>query len=138
MAPPLLVSRRYDDGKVAISFEIDADHNTTVVVVGDGTLGGARAMLGYLDDAVRELGPTFHTRVYFDLSESRGAPLRAQFMFGKWLLGHKRMIARGVVVGARPVERRLAAAAVRIAGLSNVRFFEDGEAARAWLHAEVS
>lgn len=136
MAPKLLVSRRYDDDKVAISFEIDADHNTTVVVRGDGTLGGARAMLGYLDDAVRELGPTFHSRVFFDLSESRGAPLRAQFMFGKWLLGHKAMIARGVVVGARPLERRIAAAAVRIAGLSNVRFFERADEARAWLHGD--
>jgi hypothetical protein len=127
--------RRYDDGEVAFHFTVDALRDAEMVVTGRGNMAGAHAMIGYLDEAVATLGLAGESRVYFDVSRVRGAPLRTQILFGKWFFKHRSLIGRAAVVGAGPFERRLAAAVCAFAGIRTFRFFETQGDARGWLGA---
>jgi len=131
-----VLERSYQDDLVRFTVTLDGDDETVVVVRGKGSMPGAHAMLGYLDEAMARLSGARPARFFFDVTGVRGAPLRSQLMFGKWFYRHRKQVTRGVVVGAGPVERRLATAVCSIAGVRNVRFFERAEEARAWL-AEI-
>ena len=126
----VLFERRYDDGEVAFCFRVDEARDVEIAVTGRGNMPGAHAMIACLDEAVSTLGINGTSRVFFDVSRVRGAPLRTQFLFGKWLFGHRRLIGGAAIVGAGPWERRLATAVCTFAGLRSFRFFEAHPEAR--------
>jgi hypothetical protein len=132
-----LFERSYDDGEVSFTFTVDARHDVEIVVKGRGNMAGAVAMLAVLDEAVARFGAEREACLFFDVSRVRGAPLRSQFMFGKWLFRHRKAVRRAVVFGAAPWERRLATFACRLGGFHAFRFFDAHAelAARAWLIA---
>lgn len=126
--------RSYDDGQVRFTVTTDGDQ-VTIVVRGRGTMAGAERMIEYLDEAIAAAGPDRPLRLFFDVANVRGAPVRSQMSFGRWLFGHRRALRRAVVFGAAPWERRLATVACKVGGFDAFRFFDERErdAARRWL-----
>lgn len=131
------LERSYDDGQVRFVVTADAGDQVMIVVRGRGTLAGAERMIAYLDEAIAGAGPGQQLRLFFDVARVRGAPLRSQLLFGKWLFGHRRALRRAVVFGAAPWERRLATVACKVGGFDAFRFFDEqhGDEARRWLAA---
>jgi hypothetical protein len=125
--------RRYDDGEVRFAFGVDEGFMSEIIVIGRGNMPGSRSMLEYLDEAVKRFGVDRASRLFFDLSQVNGGPLRAQIMFGRWLLKHRKIVHRAAVFGAGPWERRLATVACKIAGFKGFRFFTDATTARIWM-----
>jgi hypothetical protein len=133
--PPAL-ERHYDDGEVSFDGRLDAGGDVQVTVRGHGNLPGARAMIAFLDEVASHLGGGRSARIHYDISRVHGAPLRAQILFAKWFVSHRRVVSRVAIVGAGPVERRVAA--IASAGFGNLRFFERDAEARAWLRADAA
>jgi hypothetical protein len=133
-----LFERTYDDGEVSFTFTVDAAHDVEIVVKGKGNMAGALRMLEILDEAVARFGTGRSSSLVFDVSRVRGAPLRSQYLFGKWLFRHRKVVRRAAVFGAAPWERRLATFACRLGGFHAFHFFDehDREKARRWLHGE--
>ena len=129
------LQRRYDDGQVCFVVTADASDQVSIVVRGRGTLAGAERMIEYLDEAIAVAGPGRQLRWFFDVAHVRGAPLRSQVLFGRWLFGQRRAVRRAVVFGAAPWERRLATVACKVGGFDAFRFFDEHHAAdaRRWL-----
>lgn len=129
------LERSYDDGQVRFVVTADAADQVTIVVRGRGTLAGAERMIEYLDEAIVGASPGQQLRLFFDVAHVRGAPLRSQLLFGKWLFGHRRALRRAVVFGAAPWERRLATVACKVGGFDAFRFFDEQhrDDARRWL-----
>lgn len=134
-ARPPLVERRYDDGESTYDAHVDAQGDVHIVVRGRGTMRGVHDMIDFFAAAEKAVSGR-PTRIYYDLSSVRGVPLRAQLVFGKWFLAHRQFVRRAAIVGAGPVERRLAAAVCAIARIDKVRFFEREAEGRAWLLSE--
>lgn len=130
-----LLERHYEDGESAFDAHVDARGDVHLVVRGRGTMRGVHDMIDFFASAEQALSGR-STRIYYDLTNVRGVPLRAQLVFGKWFLAHRRFVRRAAIVGAGPVERRLAIAVCAIARLDKVRFFEREDDGRAWLLAE--
>lgn len=129
------LERSYDDGQVHFVVTADAGDQVTIVVRGRGTLAGAERMIEYLDEALAGAGPGRQLRLFFDVARVRGAPLRSQLLFGRWLFGHRRALRRAVVFGAAAWERRLATVVCKVGGFDAFRFFDEqhGDDARRWL-----
>ncbi len=131
--------RDYDDGEVRFTIRVDAvSHDTIVVVEGRGNLAGGTAMLACLDEIAARFGSKLSSRFSFDVSRVRGAPMRSQIQFGRWFFAHRHIVSGAAVIGAGPVERRLATAVCAVAGIRNFRFFTDHGEARAWLDLQPS
>lgn len=136
--------RAYDDGDVRwtctrAAGDGDGDGVREVielVVRGRGTLAGATRMIEVLDEAIAGAAED-SARLWFDVAQVRGAPLRSQAMFGRWLVRQRHVVHRVVVLGAAPWERRLATFACSVAGFRAFRFFDarDRDEARRWLRA---
>ena len=130
-----LVECHYEDGQSAFDAHAGPTNDVHLVVRGRGTMAGVHAMLDFFAQAEKALGGE-SARIYYDLTEVRGVPLRSQLLFGKWFLNHRKFVRRAAIVGAGAFERRLASAVCAIAGIRNFRFFDLAPEARAWLFAE--
>lgn len=128
-----LVERDYDDGAARWRGRLDSGHRLDVHVTGKGTMPGAHAMVAFLDEVVAALGEGGTARFHYDITGVRGAPLRAQLLFGRWFMRHRAIVERGAIVSTSAFERGFASAVCGIAGVRNVRFFERDADARAWL-----
>src|SRR5689334_22860507 len=89
------LERTYDDGQVRFVVTADAGDQVTIVVRGRGTQAGAERMIEYLDEALAT-APGRQLRLFFDVANVRGAPIRSQMQFGRWLFGHRRSLRRAV------------------------------------------
>jgi len=136
-APPTVFARDYDDGTVRFTFCLEGDR-ASVEVFGKGTLPGSEAMIGFLDEAVATVGAARPFQIYVDLSRVRGAPLRAQWLFGRWFVSHRKYIGAAAIAGAGPVERRIASAVCAMARFKTMRFFEHPVDARKWLDQGIA
>ena len=123
--------RRYDDGNS--QFTLTYDTRVEMCFWGKGTMAGAHALLKFLDEVSLLVEPGCPADTVADLSSLSGSPLRAQFLLGRWLLTHREQVRRVAIVGARPWERRLATAVMKIARFKMARFFVSHEEAEAWL-----
>ncbi len=130
-----LLERHYDDGESAYDARLDAAGDLHLTVRGRGTMGGMHDMMDFFAAAEKAVAGR-PARVYYDLTHARGAPLRAQLVFGKWFFTRRKFVRRAAIVGAGPVERRLATAVCAFARIDRVRFFEQESEGRAWLFAE--
>ncbi|MFO0751313.1 MAG: STAS/SEC14 domain-containing protein [Myxococcota bacterium] len=100
-----------------IDITVDHDHRVVVVFRGRGSLDGARALIELVDSVRDELGHTTVISTLVDMRLLDGAPLRAQFIIGKWLLARRKQVDRVAVFGGKPFEMGLARAVMTIAGM---------------------
>ena len=132
---PVAFRRDYDDGEVAYTFQVTESDEAFVVVSGKGNMPGAHKMVADLNDAVETLGERT-VKIWFDVSQNKGAPMRSQFLFAKWFFANRKVVGKGAVVGAGPIERRMASFVCSFAGFKNIKFFEHAADAQRWLYAE--
>ncbi len=130
----LVLDRSYDDGTASFRFRADADAMARLDVAGRGSMESSRALIEALDEFLvlaPDMGPT---DLLVDLREATGGPVRAQFLFGKWVMRHKRALRRAAIVGANALERRVTVGVTTIGRIKLFRFFKEPESALTWLN----
>ena len=128
-----LFEREWERGSARVVFRVDDVHRSFCYFSGKGTMDGARAFLRFVNEAIEEFGDEYLTTSLVDLSQLHGAPIRSQFLLGKWLFKNKRYIAKIAVFGGKPYEMAIARAVMKIARMKQVDFFKRGPDARAFL-----
>jgi len=131
--PRWKIVREWREPGQLILLTLDADHRACVYFDGKGSLDGAKALIDLVDRVRDEVG---HDKVFaaiVDMRDLSGAPLRAQFVIGKWLFARKRQIAKIAVFGGRPFEMKVAQAVMTVARMKNASFFKTLGQAIAWL-----
>jgi hypothetical protein len=106
-----------------IDFDLDASGRLRVVFDGRGSLAGAEALCALVDAIRDEVGHSRPIEALVDMRKAGPAPLRAQVIVGRWLLGRKGQITRIAVFGGGKVEMALARAVMTIAGMGQRAFF---------------
>lgn len=102
---------------------VDDELRLAVTFVGKGSMPGARALIQLADSIRDELGHELVISALVDMRRLDGAPLRAQFVLGKWLLTRRKQVSRIAVFGGRPFEMGLARAVAKIARMGRQTFF---------------
>ena len=118
-----LAERRWTDGIQTITLTVDAAYRTVVVFDGKGTMPGTRALMELVDSIRDELGHDKRITSLVDMRKLDGAPLRAQFILGKWLLSRKKDTEKIAVFGGTPFDMGLARAVMTIAGMGKKASF---------------
>jgi len=129
-----LFEREWTRGASIVRFRVDESYRSFCYFIGKGTMDGARAFLRFADEAIVHFGDDYRTQSLVDLSELHGAPLRSQFLLGKWLFKNKRYIQKIAVFGGKPYEMTIAKAVMKIARMKQVDFFKRGDEARRFLN----
>lgn len=111
-----------DGGRIL--FSVDDSYRGLARMIGKGTMEGARMYVSILDEAKAFVGTEAKTRGIVDLRELYGAPFRAQFLLGRWLLRNKESFDRLAVFGGRPFEMKIARAIAKIARMDRIGFFD--------------
>jgi hypothetical protein len=126
--------REWKEPGQTIHITTDDQFRTVVVFDGRGSMHGTKALMDLVESLRDELGHHIRISVLVDLRRLEGAPLRAQFVLGKWLIARKRDIEKIAVFGGKPFEMGLARAAMTIAGMASMAHFGNRLAeARAFL-----
>ena len=134
---PLRYSNRYDDPGVGwFTVVLDADRILTTTINGTGTVHGTRALVAMYDEISSKREGDEVVDSVMDLRGLSKTPLRAQAIMGKWLLKHRHEIDRVAMVGAKPWERKVAQAVLKVARFERAAFFETLAQASAWLRPE--
>jgi len=118
-----LVERTWRETNQVIHITVDATYRTVVVFDGKGSMDGARALIQLVDEVRDTLGHHVLIEALVDMRRLDGAPLRAQFLIGKWLLSRKKQIEKVAVFGGKPFEMGLARAIMTIAGMGSKASF---------------
>ncbi len=118
-----LAERTWAEPGQRIDITVDDAHRAVVVFDGKGSMPGARALIELIDAIRDELGHEIRISALVDMRRLDGAPLRAQFLIGKWLLTRKKQIAKVAVFGGKPFEMGVARAVMKIAGMGQQAFF---------------
>lgn len=136
---PTRYANRYDDPGVGwFTVVLDADRVLYSTVAGKGTVKGTRALVAMYEEivALREDGETVDA--FMDLTQLSKTPLRAQIILGKWLLTRRALLGRLAVFGAKPWERKIAQAVLKVARFDRAAFFKTQAEAARWLRPERS
>jgi len=120
---PWRAERHWHEPGQRIDVTVDHDKRTVVVFDGKGSMPGAKALVDLVESIRAELGQEIVISALVDMRKLDGAPLRAQFLIGKWLLSRKRQIDRVAVFGGKPFEMGIARAVMTIAGMGQKAFF---------------
>ncbi len=107
----------------SVTIELDASGRMRVVFDGRGSVAGAQALCDLVDAIRDEVGHARLIEALVDMRKAGPAPLRAQAIVGRWLLGRKQQITRIAVFGGGRVEMALARAVMTIAGMGTRGFF---------------
>jgi hypothetical protein len=118
-----LAERSWSEPGQHIHITVDAEHRSVVVFDGKGSMPGAKAFVDLVESIREELGAEIRIAALVDMRRLDGAPLRAQFIIGKWLLSRKKRIAKVAVFGGKPFEMGVARAVMKIAGMGEQSFF---------------
>ena len=121
--PRLLVDRTWTEPGQSIHLTLDADHRGVIVFNGKGTMAGAQALIDLIDGLRAELGHDLVISALVDMRRLEGAPLRAQFLLGKWLLTRKKQISKVAIFGGKPIEMGIARAVMTISGMGQKAHF---------------
>ena len=100
---------------------------------GKGTMDGTRAFIAALDEGRDAVADAGMVRALIDLRQLEGVPLRAQLMLGKWLRSNKDRFNAIAVFGGKPWEMKFVKAVTKIAGFTNVGFYEGEKGAMDFL-----
>lgn len=134
---PIRYSNRYDDPGVGwFTVVLDADRILHTTVHGKGSVKGTRAIVRMFDEVAELRAPGETVDAFMDLTGLSKTPLRAQAILGKWLLAHHKDIDRVALVGARPWERKVAQAVLKLARFRRASFFETRQEATRWLRPD--
>lgn len=117
------IERDWRETNQVIRIRVDDQHRTDVVFDGKGSMEGARALIALVDKIRDELGHHVMISTIVDMRRLDGAPLRAQFLIGKWLLSRKKQIDKVAVFGGKPFEMGIARAVMTIAGMGSKAWF---------------
>jgi hypothetical protein len=131
---PTRYSKRHDDPGVGwFTVVVDADQVLFVAIHGKGTVPGTRALVAMFDEiaTLREGDETLD--VFMDLSGLSKTPLRAQAIMGKWLLVNRGLVGRVAIFGAKPWERKITQAILKVARFDRASLFKTRAEAASWL-----
>ncbi len=131
----ILFEKKWAQGGAAVDFHVDENMFSLVVFSGKGSMDGAREFLKMADEAIAFFGPEYKTKITADLRKLNGAPIRSQFLLGKWLLKNKRYVERIAVFGGRRIEMTIARAVMKIGRMHHVGFFNDEASAHKFIHS---
>lgn len=134
---PARYANRYEDPATGwFTVTLDADLVLFVTIDGKGTMKGTKAMIGMFNEiaALREEGE--QVDAFFDLVGLTKTPLRAQAILAKWLIGHRDLVNRIALVGARAWERKIAQAVLKLARFDRAAFFKSHDEAARWLRPQ--
>lgn len=112
-----LAKRHWKEQDQVIDITVDASHRTVVVFDGKGSMAGAKALIDLVESIRDELGHHILITALVDMRKLDGAPLRAQFTLGKWLLMRKKQMDKIAIFGGKPFEMGIARAVMTIAGM---------------------
>ncbi len=133
----LIVVREYDEGEggARFVFRADAHAHAQIDVWGRGTMESTRALVAALDVYRLKLqaGEVPAAHLLIDLREAKGGPVRAQFVFGKWVLKHRKTLKRAAICGASAFERRITTGVTTIGRVKRFKFFKHLSQGAAWL-----
>lgn len=121
--PTWLAERRWQEPGQLIHITVDAQYRAAVVLDGKGSMNGAKALTDLVDSLRDELGHHIMISALVDLRRLDGAPLRAQFVLGRWLLMRKKQMDKIAVFGGKPFEMGIARAVMTIAGMGSKAHF---------------
>ena len=133
--PEIKFERHWAKGGAQVDFHVDENMFSLVVFSGKGSMDGAREFLNMADEAIAFFGPEYKTKITADLRKLNGAPIRSQFLLGKWLLKNKRYVERIAVFGGRRIEMTIARAVMKIGRMHHVGFFNDEHSARKFINS---
>jgi len=133
-AEPFHYSNRHDDpGAGWATVVLDAQRILFTKVQGKGSVKGTRAVIAMWDEAEELRQGGEQVDGFLDLEGLTKTPLRAQAILAKWLILHLSQIGRVAIFGARPWERKIARAVMKIARFNRADFFVTREEAGRWL-----
>ncbi len=118
-----LAERTWSEVGQRIHITLDADHRTVVVLDGKGSMPGTKALIDLMESIRDQIGHGILISALVDMRKLDGAPLRSQFVLGKWLLMRKKQMDRIAVFGGKPYEMGIARAVMTIAGMGAKTFF---------------
>jgi len=131
----LLYEKEWSEPTGRFRMTLDKNHFAVTRFFGKGSMAGTRAFVEGLDASHAVVGDgVTDVRALCDLSQLSGAPVRAQYILGKWLIGHKHQFHAIAVFGGKPWEMTLARAIARIARFRNIGFFADEPASLEFLN----
>lgn len=119
----IVLDRSWKEPLQTITMTLDDQNRGVVVITGKGSIAGSHALIKLIDDARDELGHQVVISSLVDLRRLDGAPLRAQFILGKWLLARRKQIHKVAIFGGKPFEMGLARAVMTIAGMGSKAWF---------------
>ena len=129
-----IFKREWVRGTARVLFLVDSEFRSFLHFEGKGSMDGTRAFVRFADEAIAEFGENYRSQSLVDLTKLDSAPLRAQFVLGKWLLKNKRYLTQIAVFGGKPFEMAIARAVMKIARMKSVGFFNHGHQARQFLN----
>ena len=129
-----IFKRKWERGTARVLFHVDSEYRSFLHFEGKGSMEGTRAFVGFANEAIAEFGENYRSQSLVDLTKLHSAPLRAQFVLGKWLLKNKRYLTQIAVFGGKPFEMAIARAVMKIARMKSVGFFNRGPEARRFLN----
>ena len=123
MTTPWLAERHWSEDGQRIHITVDDAHRVVVVFDGKGSMPGAKALIDLIESIRTQLGEQILIAALVDMRRLDGAPLRAQFVLGKWLLGRKKQIDKVVLFGGKPFEMSIGKAVMTLAGMGQKAWF---------------
>jgi len=129
----LRFDKTYRDSNGEFRVTMDEDAMIVMGFDGRGSIQGTWALVGILDEVTALLDAHEKVRCVVDLRGLSSTPLRAQLILGKWLFQHRGNVKAIAIYGARPWEKKLAKAVMKIARLKQVAFLDHEKAARDWI-----
>ena len=118
VTPNLLSERHFEQNGERIDLSIDAEHRAVVVLVGKGSVPGAKLLIEMVDEMEAELPPGLLVTALVDVRKVQGVPLRAQGMLLRRGLRSLHQASRVAIVGAGAFELGVARALAAMAGMS--------------------
>lgn len=122
-ATRLLVDRTWSESGQRIHITMDDLHRVVVVFDGKGSMAGGQALMTLIDELRDQYGHDLVISALVDMRKLDGAPLRVQFLLGRWLLTRKKQISKIAIFGGKPIEMGIARAVMTISGMAHKASF---------------
>ncbi len=113
--------------------ESGLEYQAVVQFFGKGSMDGVHALIQMLNEMLSVSPVGVKAKAILDTSQLDSAPLRSQLILAKWMLQNRAQVDRIVIVGAKPMIRRLASAVLRAARFDQVQFVRNIDEAAAWI-----
>ena len=129
----MLYEKIYKDEKIFIEASMDFSYHMNFRFTGRGS---SKSVVVFIDmlTKMHEKIPVGETAdSVLDCLEYGRTPLLSQIRIGKWLLQNQQKTGRISIVGAKPLEVKIAKAIMRMTSINRIGFFATNQAAHDWL-----